>query len=213
MRSSARCTVWHWSPTPSTGSSQTTKLTSAVRTSHGPLPCAICAAAQLLCCSAGNLTLAGFLTCVYEQAVENEDAIVWELQQLGYGSRKPDPTASAETPAADAAPTSTPAPAPAPAPAPEQKGGDPSQVLPSPLLAPSCEALTRLCLPSHLSVRRPSSGAQYSAHALEYSPIRGMFRDPKADDSPDRRNPDGTDPAFSPGVVRLALPPLRGTCI
>ena len=105
------------------------------------------------------------------------------------------------------------APAPAPAPAPEQKGGDPSQVLPSPLLAPSCEALTRLCLPSHLSVRRPSSGAQYSAHALEYSPIRGMFRDPKADDSPDRRNPDGTDPAFSPGVVRLALPPLRGTCI
>lgn len=36
----------------------------------------------------GNLTLAGFLSCVYEQTVENEAAIVWELQQLGYGSRE-----------------------------------------------------------------------------------------------------------------------------
>eukprot|EP01046_Picozoa_sp_COSAG06_P015508 COSAG06_NODE_997_length_11148_cov_5.400489_2_plen_103_part_00 len=36
----------------------------------------------------GNLTLAGFLSCVYKQTVENEAAIVWQLQQLGYGSRE-----------------------------------------------------------------------------------------------------------------------------
>ena len=49
------------------------------------------------------------------------------------------------------------APSAAPAPAPEQKGDDPSQVLPSPLLAPSCEALTQdcVCLRICLSAARP----------------------------------------------------------
>jgi hypothetical protein len=58
----------------------------------------------------GNLTLAGFLSCVYEQTVENEAAIVWELQQLGYGSREAAsvpgsgstaPSAGVSSPAAD----------------------------------------------------------------------------------------------------------------
>ena len=32
----------------------------------------------------GGAGQAGFLRCVHEQAVENDQAIVWELTQLGY---------------------------------------------------------------------------------------------------------------------------------
>ena len=101
----------------------------------------------------GNLTLAGFLSCVYEQTVENEAAIVWELQQLGYGSREagsrsagPAAATAASTSAAKVAAadlTSTPpsvaAPAPAPAPAPAKTEEDEASgaEVASPALAPA----------------------------------------------------------------------------
>jgi hypothetical protein len=83
----------------------------------------------MLCCAGiysnhqvdkrGNLTLAGFLSCVYEQTVENEAAIVWELQQLGYGSREAGsaPPASAPAPAPEAAPAAAEEPPVDPTPA------------------------------------------------------------------------------------------------